>query len=364
MNPNNYDLTTPNNYNRKIIHIDMDCFYAAVEIRDNPQLIDLPVAVGGSADRRGVLCTCNYVARKFGLHSAMATAYALKRCPELRVIAPNFAKYKEVSRQIQQIFRRYTDLVEPLALDEAYLDVSNSPHEQGSATRIAEKIRAQIYSELNLTCSAGVSSNKFLAKIASGWNKPNGILVIQPQQIAEFICQLPVNKLFGVGKVTAARLQKMKIINCSDLQKFTLPELTQHFGKFGTMLYYQARGIDNRQVNPNRPRKSLSVERTFAKNITVDEIDNILINLYQEFNRRLQESKITHPIHSLFCKVKFADFRQTTREQIGSDICIANFRQLFTHALLKTSNPEIRLLGIGVSFDLSENFSISQPELF
>lgn len=361
MNPDNF---TPNNYNRKIIHIDMDCFYAAVEIRDNPQLANQPVAVGGSADRRGVLCTCNYPARKLGIHSAMATAYALKLCPQLVLIAPNFSKYKEVSRQIHQIFRRYTELVEPLALDEAFLDVTNSPHEQGSATRIAEKIRTQIYNELNLTCSAGVSCNKFLAKIASGWNKPNGILVVEPSQIPDFIHQLPVNKLFGVGKVTAAKLQKMGITSCNDLQKHSLNELVQYFGKLGNMLYYQARGIDNRPVTPNRPRKSLSIERTFAKNISSAEIDNILINLYPEFSQRLKESKITHPIHSLFCKIKFADFSQTTREQSGSEINIENFRQLFALALAKTTHTEIRLLGIGVSFDLSESFDIPQPELF
>lgn len=352
------------NYNRKIIHIDMDCFYAAVETCDNPQLANLPVAVGGSAEKRGVLCTCNYIARKFGLHSAMATAYALKLCPELVLIHPDFKKYKEVSRQIHQIFRQYTDLVEPLALDEAYLDVTDSLHEQGSATKIAEKIRIQIYKELNLTCSAGVSSNKFLAKIASDWNKPNGILVIPPQQISAFIKQLPVKKLFGVGKATAAKLQKMKIETCHDLQKLSLPDLTFHFGKLGTMLYYQSRGIDNRQVNPNRPRKSLSVERTFAKNITAAEVDHQLVILYQEFSRRFQESKITHPVHSLFCKTKFADFRQTTREQSGSEIDIEIFRRLFKEALTKSTTSEIRLLGIGISFDLSENFADKQPELF
>ncbi|TXI94218.1 MAG: DNA polymerase IV [Neisseriales bacterium] len=349
---------------RKIIHIDMDCFYAAVEIRDNPSLTNLPVAVGGSADKRGVLCTCNYIARKFGLHSAMPTSQAIKLCPELVLLPVNFAKYKQVSRQIHEIFKRYTDLVEPLALDEAYLDVSNSPHANGSATQIAEKIRQDIFQELNLTCSAGVSANKFLAKIASGWNKPNGIMVIPPQKIAEFIQKLPVNKLFGVGKVTALKLKKLNIHTCLDLQKFSQQELVHKFGKFGSQLFYQSRGIDNRQVNPNRIRKSLSVERTYPINLQINEILNALDELFPEFEKRLKESKANTPIRSQFIKIKLANFKQITREQTTDRYSLDKFREMLESVSYTLGMQEIRLLGIGISFNNQNILDIPQPELF
>lgn len=355
---------TKENSIRKIIHIDMDCFYAAVEIRDNPRLANLPVAVGGSADKRGVLCTCNYIARKFGLHSAMPTSQAIKLCPELILLPVNFAKYKQVSRQIHEIFKRYTELVEPLALDEAYLDVSNSSHANGSATRIAENIRYDIFQELNLTCSAGVSSNKFLAKIASGWNKPNGIMVIPPAQIAEFIQRLPVNKLFGVGKVTALKLKKLNIHTCFDLQKFSQQELVHKFGKFGTQLFYHSRGIDNREVNPNRIRKSLSVERTYPINLQITKILNALDELFPEFEKRLKESKTDNPIRSQFIKIKLANFKQITREQATDSYSLERFRKMLESAICSLGKEEIRLLGIGVSFNNNSEFVMPQPELF
>lgn len=223
---------------RKIIHIDMDCFYAAVEIRDNPSLIDKPVAVGGLESERGVLCTCNYIARKFKVRSAMSTAYAKRLCPDLIVLPVNMDKYKEISRIIRAIFLEFTTLVEPLSLDEAYLDVTHSDCYQGSATWMANAIRQKIWDTVSLTASAGVSFNKLLAKIASGWNKPNGLFVIHPREVDDFIKKLSVAELYGVGKVTAKKLNHLGIKTCADLQKLSLIKLQDTFGeKWGDSLY-------------------------------------------------------------------------------------------------------------------------------
>lgn len=350
---------------RKIIHIDMDCFYAAVEIRDNPELVNRAVAVGGSQQRRGVLCTCNYQARKYGVRSAMATATALRLCPDLVVLPVNMVKYKSVSRQIQAIFREYTDLVEPLSLDEAFLDVTNSPYHNGSASLIAEEIRQRIWSEHQLTASAGVSVNKFLAKVASAWNKPNGLCVVRPEQIEQFVATLPVNKLFGVGKVTADKLSQLQIKTCTDLQRLSLLELSKRFGKLGQALYYQARGIDNREVTPNRPRKSLSVETTFAENITDIELAKIeLSKLYDSFTVRLADAKLDSVVRSAFIKIKFADFTQSTSEVTVSEFPLAVFLELFTKNNQLHSHKAIRLLGLGVHFRLDEEFVQAQQELF
>jgi DNA polymerase-4 len=350
---------------RKIIHIDMDCFYAAVEIRDNPELANRAVAVGGSEQRRGVLCTCNYQARKFGVRSAMATATALRLCPGLVVLPVNMAKYKQVSRQIQAIFREYTELVEPLSLDEAFLDVSNSPYHNGSASLIAEEIRQRIWNEHQLTASAGVSVNKFLAKVASAWNKPNGLCVVRPEQIEQFVAALPVNKLFGVGKVTADKLSQLQITTCTDLQRFSLLELSKRFGKLGQALYYQARGIDNREVTPNRPRKSLSVETTFVENITdIEFAKTELSKLYDSFIVRLADAQISSVIRSAFIKIKFADFTQSSSEVSVSELSLAIFLELLVKNNQLYLQKPIRLLGLGVSFRVEEEFSPAQQELF
>lgn len=349
---------------RKIIHIDMDCFYAAIEIRDNPQLANLPVAVGGSHESRGVLCTCNYIARKYGIHSAMPTITAKRLCPDLVVLPVNIVKYKQVSRQIQAIFCEYTDLVEPLSLDEAYLDVSNSQYYQGSATLIAENIRSQIWNSQKLTASAGVAPNKFLAKIASSWNKPNGIFVIRPEEVESFVAQLSVDKLFGVGKVTAAKLAGLNIQTCMDLQKFSLTELINRFGKLGNALYYQARGTDNRAVISNRQRKSLSVETTFASNIEdMNKAMQVLAELYVSFERRLLDARLSLPIKGLFVKIKFADFSQTSAEIGTKEANLSIFTQLFLRIISRCKKP-IRLIGIGVNFKANKEFHIIQPELF
>lgn len=350
---------------RKIIHIDMDCFYAAVEIRDNPELANRAVGVGGSEQRRGVLCTCNYQARKYGVRSAMATATALRLCPDLVVLPVNMAKYKLVSRQIQAIFREYTELVEPLSLDEAFLDVSNSPYHNGSASLIAEEICQRIWNEHQLTASAGISVNKFLAKVASAWNKPNGLCVVRPEQIEQFVAALPVNKLFGVGKVTADKLSQLQVKTCADLQQFSLLELSKRFGKLGQALYYQARGIDNREVTPNRPRKSLSVESTFVENITNIELAKIeLSKLYDSFTVRLADAQISSLIRSAFIKIKFADFTQSSSEVSVSELSLAIFLELLVKNNQLYLQKPIRLLGLGVSFRVEEEFSQAQQELF
>ncbi len=340
------------NSTRKIIHVDMDCFYAAVEIRDNPSLADKPVAVGGSSDERGVLCTCNYIARKFNVRSAMSTAYAKKLCPDLIVLPVNMNKYREIAEIIRQIFFEFTPLVEPLSLDEAYLDVTNSLHHQGSATLIAQAIRQKIWDIVHLTASAGVSTNKLLAKIASGWNKPNGLFVIRPQEIEPFIKNLPVDELFGVGKVTAKKLHELGIKTCADLQKFSLLDLKNHFGEKGSArLYEQCRGIDNRNVEPNRERKSLSVEQTFQYDINLNDPQNhaVLRELYDSLMVRMKKYTDSRPIKNQCIKIKLSNFKVITMEKSSHEINIFLYEKLLAE-LSKRDYGKIRLMGIGVHF--------------
>lgn len=349
---------------RKIIHIDMDCFYAAVEIRDNPSLANKPVAVGGSTDQRGVLCTCNYIAREYGLHSAMPTSQALKRCPSLVLLPVSMTKYREVSKNIHKIFAEFTAQIEPLSLDEAYLDVTKSSLYQGSATRIAENIKQRIWETEQLTASAGVAPNKFLAKIASGWKKPNGLFVITPNEVANFIKDLPLKKLHGVGKVTAEKLQQLGLVTCADLQKFPAHELFARFGKFGKYLYDQARGIDDREVIPNRPRKSLSIERTFPQDL--DRLENgveIISHLYQELLNRLRSSELIPFIKNAFIKIKFSDFKQKTCELATKELELEKYQILFTQAYSRGRKKPIRLIGLGVHFD-NPNDQPFQNQLF
>jgi DNA polymerase-4 len=348
---------------RKIIHIDMDCFYAAIEIRDNPSLADKPVAVGGRAEERSVLCTCNYIARQFGVRSAMASAYALRLCPELIILPVNMNKYREASQEIIRIFQEYTSEIEPLSLDEAYLDVTDSPHCQGSATWIAKEIREKILARLQLTASAGVAPNKFLAKIASGWKKPNGLFVIRPHEIDNFVKELPVEELFGVGKVTAEKLHQQGLKTCSDLQKLSLPHLTQHFGKMGQQLYDQCRGIDHRKVEPNRVRKSLSVERTFLHDINMaDDCSDILKELYDMLIHRLEKYAPDRRIKNQYLKIKSSDFKLSTVERISHETNFEEFEKLF----MEMANKEIgfiRLIGMGVHFHCDEQREVQQSLL-
>lgn len=348
---------------QKIIHCDCDCFYAAVEMRDDPSLRLLPIAVGGRADQRGVVATCNYAAREFGVRSAMATSQALQRCPGLVVLPPTMEKYRIASRQILAIYRDYTELVEPLSLDEAYLDVTHCTRHDGSATRIAQEIRARIEATVGITASAGIAPNKFVAKIASDWNKPNGQFVVRPHEIDAFVAALPVKKLFGVGKVTAARLHALGAHTCADLRDWSRAELLRQFGKFGERLYQLCRGIDERAVNPHSERKSVSVEETYVIDLpdaaacTV-ELDRLITVLQLRIGRADAQTRI----HKLFIKIRFADFRQTTVECVGASVDETVF-----HALLKSGlqrHPQsVRLLGAGVRLQEGEG-ELMQMRLF
>jgi DNA polymerase-4 len=334
--------------NRKIIHIDMDCFFAAIEEREHPELKGKPLAVGGSADKRGVLATCNYEARRYGLHSAMPTRTAVQRCPELVLQSVNMPLYKEVSEEIFDIFHRYTELIEPLSLDEAYLDVSG----MGSATLIAQDIRTTIRKEQRLTASAGIAPNKFLAKVASDWNKPDGQFVITPNDIDDFIQKLPVKRIHGVGKVTATKLQAMGINLCGELQAYSREQLEDRFGRFGQQLFEYARGIDHRQVKTHRVRKSLSVETTFEQDLPgLDHCLEALPSLLEKLQHRLGRlgSEQKEKIQALFIKIKFNNFDLTTVQAPSNNLNLDLARALMKKGWMREQRP-VRLLGIGVHF--------------
>ncbi|AKE11910.1 DNA polymerase IV [Serratia liquefaciens] len=337
---------------RKIIHVDMDCFFAAVEMRDDPSLRDIPLAIGGSADRRGVISTANYPARRYGVHSAMSTAMALKLCPHLKLLPGRMAAYKEASLHIREIFARYTPLIEPLSLDEAYLDVTDCSQCNGSATLIAEQIRQAIADELNLTASAGVAPIKFLAKIASELNKPNGQYVITPAQVPAFLQQLPLSKIPGVGKVTAKRLEEVGLITCADVQQYDLAALLKRFGKFGRVLWERCQGIDLREVSPERLRKSVGVERTLAEDIHAwEECEALIVDkLYPELEMRLRKVKPDLHIARQGVKLKFQDFQQTTQEHVwpvlNKDDLINVARQAWSE---RREGRGVRLVGLHVT---------------
>ncbi|KTC68088.1 DNA polymerase IV [Legionella birminghamensis] len=349
---------------RKIIHIDMDCFYAAIEMRDFPELADKPLAVGGDSRRRGVISTCNYRARQFGVRSAMATAQALKLCPQLVLQPVRMEVYQQESQYIRAIFADYTNLIEPLSLDEAYLDVTESTKCQGSATWIAREIRARIYETRQLTASAGIAPNKSLAKIASDWNKPNGQMVIRPEDIASFILKLPVRRLFGVGPKLEEKLKSLNINTCADLQQYSADYLTAKFGIMGLRLYELARGIDNRPVNPERVRKSISVEETYSQDLAgIDACLSALPALIARLEIRIQRSGEQSNIHGLFVKLKFSDFQQTTVERLGSQIDLRLLHQLIQEGFSRKSMP-VRLLGIGVKLKQNNSKESIQLPLF
>jgi DNA polymerase-4 len=347
---------------RKIIHCDCDCFYASVEMRDNPSLRGRPLAVGGRPDQRGVVATCNYEARAFGIHSAMATAQAIKLCPGLLVLPPAMDKYRIASRQIMDIYRDYTELVEPLSLDEAYLDVSAATHCKGSATLIAQEIRRRIFETVGITASAGVAPNKFVAKIASDWNKPDGLFLVRPDEVDAFVAALPVKKLFGVGKVTAAKLNKLGAQTCADLRSWTLQELQHHFGTFGARLHDLCRGIDNREVSNSRERKSVSTEETYTPDVPdLPACLALLPELYEQLLGRIKRAGAEKLVNKLFVKIKFADFQQTTVECVGHAPNMGTFARLMETGWLRASRP-VRLLGVGVRLGDSEN--VEQLSLF
>ncbi|WP_298770369.1 DNA polymerase IV [uncultured Shewanella sp.] len=340
---------------RKIIHIDMDCYFAAVEMRDFPELRGKPIAVGGRSDRRGVISTCNYEAREYGVRSAMASAYALRLCPNLILVPGRMAVYKSVSQQIQQIFKRYTELIEPLSLDEAYLDVTDSQYCQGSATLIAKAIRADIFAETGLTASAGIAPVKFLAKIASDLNKPNGQYVILPKMVPEFVKSLPLKKIPGVGKVTAQKLTDLGLHTCGDVQSFSASMLIAKFGKFGALLIERSQGIDSRSISPHRIRKSVGVETTLAKDIfTFEQCQSVMETLIPELIKRVKRSANNRQIHKQVVKLKFNDFKQTTVEHRSDEISLNLFYTLLEQALMRRHERGIRLVGISVGLSSDE----------
>ncbi|WP_307378221.1 DNA polymerase IV [Chitinophaga terrae (ex Kim and Jung 2007)] len=338
---------------RKIIHIDMDAFYASVEQRDNPVYRGKAIAVGGSPEGRGgVVATASYEARKFGVRSAMPSKKALQLCPHLIFIRPRFDAYKAVSAQIREIFSRYTDLIEPLSLDEAYLDVTEDKLQIGSAIEIARQIKQAIRDELQLTASAGISINKFVAKIASDLNKPDGFTFIGPSSIENFMEGLAVEKFHGVGKVTADKMKKMGLYTGADLKRLSEQELKNYFGKVGSFYYQIVRGIDNRAVQPHRETKSLGAEDTFPVDLTtLEEMEVELEKIGQTVYNRLQRYQLKG--RTITLKVKYNDFRQITRNQsfpfpVGDyETIVATAKQLLAATL--ADDHKIRLLGITLS---------------
>jgi DNA polymerase-4 len=345
---------------RKIIHIDMDAFFAAVEMRDNPALRDVPMAVGGSHDRRGVISTSNYAARKYGVRSAMATAHALKLCPHLVLVRGQMHKYKEASDIVFDIFHKYTPLVQGLSWDEAYLDVTDSPLFQNSATLIAQDIRQKIFTRTNgLTASAGIAPNKLIAKLASDFHKPNGQLTISPREVEAFIQKIPVEKIWGVGKVTASHMHEMGIKTCLDMQRYSRSELIHHFGKFGDALFDFCRGNDDREVETEYERKSLGTEETFAKDLdNYEDMKEHVCRMVQEVRDSLSKYE-DRTVKNLLVKIKYFDFKLTSIER-QMPFSEENFLHLLEERWAQDPRP-VRLLGVGVKF--SETKELAQLSL-
>jgi DNA polymerase-4 len=341
---------------RKIIHIDMDAFYASVEQRDNPELREKPVAVGGSLER-GVVAAASYEARKFGVHSAMPSVIAKRKCPDLIFVKPRFDAYKAISLQIREVFAEYTPIIEPLSLDEAYLDVTENLKGIASATWIAEDIRARIRAETELTASAGVSYNKFLAKLASDHHKPDGLFVITPEMGPQFVESLPVRKFHGVGPATAKKMERLGIATGLDLRAQTLAFLQQHFGKAGSYYYWAARGVDERPVRADRIRKSVGAENTFPADLFTyeaarDALREIVDKVWEYCERSGSRGR------TVTLKVKFANFRQITRSRTGQmQIVTRSELEQLVNALLEPLFPVakgVRLLGISLSSLVAE----------
>jgi DNA polymerase IV len=354
------DAATPKPW-RKIVHVDMDAFYASVEQRDHPHLRSKPLVVGGSPNQRGVVAAASYEARKFGIHSAMPSVTAIAKCPELIFVRPRFDVYREVSTQIHSVFKRYTDVVEGVALDEAYLDVTENKQNIPYAYTIARYIKAEIFKETNLTATAGVSINKFLAKMASGQNKPNGLTVILPEMAIAFVEGLAIEKFHGIGEVTAAKMHCLGIHTGADLKQRSLAELTKHFGKVGHHYYKIARAEDERPVEPNRVRKSVGAETSFAVNLSdvydkpLPRLRPVLLHELEQIasivQQRLEQNSTRG--RTLTLKIKFSDYQQITRSKTLAnytcdlDAIITTATELFE--VIEMENRNIRLLGITLS---------------
>lgn len=346
-------MDAAHSHHRKIIHIDMDAFYASVEQRDHPEYRGKPIVVGGVPEGRGgVVATCSYEARTFGIRSAMSSKMALQLCPHAIFVSPRFTIYKEVSEKIRKIFHRYTDIIEPLSLDEAFLDVTEDKQGIGSAIEVAQQIKKAIMNELQLTASAGVSINKFVAKIASDLNKPNGLAFIGPSRVEQFIEKLPVKKFFGVGKVTAEKMKKLNLHTGADLKKLSEFELIKHFGKSGAFYFKIVRGQDDRPVRPDRETKSVGAEDTFPYDLTdLEEMTIHLKKLSVIVANRLEKSSAKGK--TLTLKIKYHDFKQITRSKTF-DTPFDDEKVIHQIALellcdTKPENSKVRLLGISLS---------------
>lgn len=347
---------------RKIIHCDCDCFYAAVEMRDNPALRDIPLAIGGSVERRGVVATCNYPARAYGIRSAMPMAQALKRCPTLTVMRGDMARYRQVAMQVFAIYRDITERVEPLSLDEAYLDVSEVTAWRGSATRMAEAIRARVQQEVGITVSAGVAPNKFLAKMASDWHKPDGLCVIPPHAVADFVRDLPVDKIPGVGPRTAEKLRAVGILTCADLRARQMNALVESFGSFGKRLHELSHGQDERAVITERVRKSISTEQTYPQDLAdLSTCHEALPALIEDLKRRHARLEKAPGVRGVMVKVKFNDFTQTTVEHTENCPQDTDFHALLDIGWQRGARP-VRLLGVG--YRLASDDADAQLSLF
>lgn len=344
---------------RKIIHLDMDAFFASVEMRDHPKLRNVPLAVGGDPGRRGVIATSNYQARKYGVRSAMPSWKAMQICPDLVIIPPRFDKYKDESCAIHEILRSFTSVIEPLSLDEAYLDVTHAEAFEGSATLIAKEIRKRIWNERRLTASAGVAPNKFLAKVASDWNKPNGLFVIRPEEVENFIVELPIERIWGIGHVTSRRLHLLNIRTCRELQKLDLQEMAKHFGSRAWNLYELCRGIDPRPVSVERVRKSLSVESTFTQDLTsLEACLEQVPSLYQRLMTRYAKISSQYTNKKPFIKVKFNDFTSTTVESSRHLQCDTECYSALICMGWERKKQPVRLLGLGLHLAMSEDMQL------
>jgi DNA polymerase IV len=351
---------------RKIIHIDMDAFYASVEQRDDPSLRGRPVVVAWRGSR-SVVCAASYEARKFGVRSAMPAVRAERLCPQAVFVPPDFSRYKAVSRQVREIFLRHTELVEPLSLDEAYLDVTEPKSELPTATAIAETIRTQIREETSLTASAGVAPNKFLAKIASDWRKPDGLFVVRPHQVEAFLTPLPVGCIPGVGKVMLGKLQALGIETVGDLRALPREELEQRFGSFGGSLFRRARGIDERPVEPNQPVQSISSEDTFARDLPIGELGEAIRQLA---GKTWEAARKTERVgHTVVLKLKTAQFRILTRS-FTPDVAPASAEEFTAIALSLRDRVDLppdtlyRLVGVGLSGFREREEVVEQGSLF
>jgi DNA polymerase-4 len=351
---------------RKIIHVDMDAFYASVEQRDDPQLRGKPVIVAWKGNR-SVVCAASYEARRFGVHSAMPAVRAERLCPTAVFIAPDFTRYRAVSRSVREIFKRHTDLIEPLSLDEAYLDVSENKTGLPTATLVARTIREQIRQELNLTASAGVAPNKFLAKLASDWKKPDGLFVIQPTEIDAFLLPLPVGRLPGVGKVNEEKLAKLGIKTVGELRRLELSALEHEFGRYGVRLYELARGVDENEVVPDRPTQSISVEDTFEKDVLLLETEPMIRHLAEKlWSASRKESRIARTV---VLKLKTSEFKILTRSHTSGSPP-SSCEELTDIALKLRERVDLgprhryRLVGIGLSNFREAEETTAQPALF